>query len=460
MLPMVAGGLAMGLMFMGGGAFGGRGGGALGGVIGGLYAVSMMGMMLSQTGRQNDDQAAQLDANRRDYFRYLAQTRRNFAKTADEQRSSVAYRHPDPESLWTVVGGMRMWERRTDAEDFGSVRLSVGRQQSAKRIVPPESQPIEDLEPLTTGALRRFIRTHRVIQSVPLAVDLRGFRAISLVGDEAACRKLAFSMVAQLVTWHAPNDVSLMVAASKAQQAAWQWVKWLPHRSTHEEDGVGPVRMFATGASELSQLGTSAQSGASTPPSLTVVVADGVEGVNSQQFVTPSTRAVTIEISGRREVPRNLELGVAVFEVTADSVVLHRRTSRTPHAKTPFGRPDQVPMVYCEMLARAMAPYRLPELVSSEEGGTAEVVFEPPKDYPAMLGVGDPLTLDPRTAWRPRPLRQHLRIPFGTADDGSAVELDIKESAQGGMGPYFTSASARRAQGKSDAPARWCWAWR
>ncbi|NLE99141.1 MAG: type VII secretion protein EccCb, partial [Propionibacterium sp.] len=76
------------------------------------------------------------------------------------------------------------------------------------------------------------------------------------------------------------------------------------------------------------------------------------------------------------------------------------------------------------------------ELVTSDEGGPEEVVFEPPKDYPAMLGVGDPLTLDPRQAWRPRPMRNHLRIPFGTADDGSAVELDIKESAQGGMGPH------------------------
>lgn len=430
MLPMLAGGLAMGLMFAGGGK------GLMGSIVGGLYAVSMMGMMLSQVGRQNDDQASQLDANRRDYFRYLAQTRRNFARTAEEQRSSVAYRHPAPDSLWTIVGGMRMWERRTDAEEFGSVRLSVGRQQSAKRITPPESQPIEDLEPLTTGALRRFIRTHRVIQSVPLAVDLRGFRSISLVGDEEACRKVAFAMVAQLVTWHAPTDVSLMVAAAKQNQQAWQWVKWLPHlHHPTEADGVGPVRMFATGAGELSQMGTSAQA-AANPVALTVVVSDGVEGVNSQQFVTPSTAAVTIDVTGRREVPHTLEAGVAVFEVTADSVVLHRRTARTPHAQTPFGRPDQVPVVYCEMLARAMAPYRMPEVSAGDGDGQEEAVFEPPKDFPAMLGVGDPLTLDPRVAWRPRPLRQHLRIPFGTAEDGTPVELDIKESAQGGMGPH------------------------
>ncbi|WP_296139524.1 type VII secretion protein EccCa [uncultured Tessaracoccus sp.] len=434
MLPMVAGALAMGLMLLGGGL--GGGGNPLRGIVMGLYGVSMMGMMLSQTGRQNDDQSAQLDANRRDYFRYLGQTRRNFAKTADEQRASVAYRHPDPDSLWTVVGGMRMWERRPDAEDFGSVRLSVGRQQSAKRITPPESQPIEDLEPLTTGALRRFIRTHRVIQSVPLAVDLRGFRAIQLIGDEEACRRMAFSMVAQLVTWHAPTDVALMVAAAKPVQPDWQWVKWLPHlQHPTERDGVGPVRMFATGASEISQLGTSAQ-GSDETPSLMVIVTDGVEGVNAQQFLTPQTKAVSVHVTGNRALPRTLEIGVAYFEVRGDEVVLHRRTSKVQHAQTPFGRPDQVKGVYVEMLARAMAPYRMPEIVAADDGEPEEVAFEPPKDFPAMLGIGDPLTLDPRQSWKPRPLRNHLRIPFGNADDGTPVELDIKESAQGGMGPH------------------------
>lgn len=434
MLPMVAGALAMGLMMFGG--FGTAGGNPVRGIVMGLYMVSMMGMMLSQTGRQNDDQAAQLDANRRDYFRYLAQTRKNFAKTADEQRAAVAFRHPSPDSLWTVVGGVRMWERRPDAEDFGSVRLSVGRQQSAKRITPPEAQPIDDLEPLTTGALRRFIRTHRVIQSVPLAVDLRGFRSIELVGDEEACRKLAFSMVAQLVTWHAPSEVSLMVAAAKPVQSDWQWVKWLPHlQHPTESDGVGPLRMFATAASEISQLGTSAQGGHHAP-ALTCIVADGVEGVNAQQFVTPQTKAVAIHVTGQRQLPSSLEMGVAYFEVTGDDVVLHRRTSKVPHARTPFGHPDQVSGVYVEMLARAMSPYRLPEVVTQEEGEPEAVVFEPPKDYPAMLGTGDPLTLDPRNAWRPRPLRNHLRIPFGTGEDGQPVELDIKESAQGGMGPH------------------------
>ena len=38
--------------------------------------------------------------------------------------------------------------------------------------------------------------------------------------------------------------------------------------------------------------------------------------------------------------------------------------------------------------------------------------------------------------WRKRPNRERLRIPLGVGPDGGVVELDIKESAQEGMGPH------------------------
>jgi len=436
MLPMVAGGLAMGLMMMGGNMFG-SGRGAMGGVVGVLYAVSMAGMMLSQAGRGNDDQAQQLDANRRDYFRYLGQTRRQVRDAADAQRAAVEFRHPDPETLWTVVGSPRMWERRPTDEDFSAIRVSVGAQQFAKRLTPPEAQPVDDLEPLTTGALRRFMRTHRLVQGVPLSINLDGFDQIRLVGDPARCRCLAQAMIAQAVTWHAPGDLRIMVAASPAVQQQWQWVKWLPHlQSPNETDGAGSVRLFATSAGELSSVGARAQGASEGDPRIVLVVAEGVPDVRPSAFQVPGTKVTGLVVGGDAGVPRRVEAGVAVLEVTDDGdLFLHRRTAKGAQARTALGRADQVEMVYAEMLSRQLAPYRLPVSPVGEEDGPT-VAFEPPKDYPAMLGVGDPLTLDVRQCWRPRPMHQHLRIPFGTGEQGQPVELDIKESAMGGMGPH------------------------
>ncbi len=437
MLPMLAGGLAMGLMMMGGGGLGG-GRGAMGGVVGVLYGVSMLGMVISSAGRGNDEQAQQLDGNRRDYFRYLGQTRKTLREAGDQQRASVEFRHPAPDILWTLVGERRMWERRPEDEDFAAVRVAVGSQQFAKRITPPEAQPVEDLEPLTTGALRRFMRTHRLVSDVPLAMNLDGFEQIRLIGDPEKCRKLAFAILAQTAIWHTPNDLRIMVAAAESMQDQWQWVKWLPHlQSPAETDGVGPVRMFATSATDLSTIGARAQADSDHTPRVNLIVVDGLADVASTTFSTPGTHATGLYLGTDDGLPRRIDPRVAFMEITdSGELILYRRGSKGQQARTSLGRADQVEMVYMEMLARQMAPYRMPDAVTAEIEEEPEVVFEAPKDYPSMLGVGDPLTLDVRDAWRLRPLHQHLRIPFGTGEHGQPVELDIKESAQGGMGPH------------------------
>ncbi len=46
------------------------------------------------------------------------------------------------------------------------------------------------------------------------------------------------------------------------------------------------------------------------------------------------------------------------------------------------------------------------------------------------------MTSNPTSAWRPRPARDRLRVPIGLGEGGSLIHLDIKESAQQGMGPH------------------------
>ena len=53
-----------------------------------------------------------------------------------------------------------------------------------------------------------------------------------------------------------------------------------------------------------------------------------------------------------------------------------------------------------------------------------------------LLGFGDVYRFDPNAAWRTRPARDRLRVPIGVGEGGTPVHLDIKESAQQGMGPH------------------------
>ena len=113
-------------------------------------------------GRRGD-----IDADRVNYLGYLSLLRRSVTETAAAQRLSLAWSHPDPHTLWTLMGGPRMWERRESDPDFCLVRVGVGTVPLATRLVAPEPPSQQPSDPVTATALRRFIHAHSTIADAP-----------------------------------------------------------------------------------------------------------------------------------------------------------------------------------------------------------------------------------------------------------------------------------------------------
>lgn len=135
----------------------------------GVMALSAGAMLLGQLMRRSSERKQRLKGERRDYLRYLTQTRKRVRTTIAEQQRALAWRHPEPASLRSLARTSRLWERRPADEDFGEVRLAVGEQQLALTLNPVSTRPVEDLEPLCAHALRRFIRAYSTIPTSPSA---------------------------------------------------------------------------------------------------------------------------------------------------------------------------------------------------------------------------------------------------------------------------------------------------
>ncbi len=170
MVAIVAGGHASAILYVGSGAM----------------AVGMAGMMVGQIARGRGDRKVKLNGLRRDYLRYLSQVRREgAARGGGAAHGHGVLRPGSPESLPSLVVAGRVWERTPADGDFLNVRFATGTQALALRLVPPETKPVEDLDPLCAGALRRFIRSHSSVPSLPVAVRLRSFTRIAAEGDSA-----------------------------------------------------------------------------------------------------------------------------------------------------------------------------------------------------------------------------------------------------------------------------------
>ena len=91
--------------------------------------------------------------------------------------------------------------------------------------------------------------------------------------------------------------------------------------------------------------------------------------------------------------------------------------------------PDAADLGLCEAIARTLAPLRLED----RERGPASADEVRALD---LFGLRSAAEVDPRATWRPRPRREQLRVPIGVGGAGEPVTLDLKQAAEGGLGPH------------------------
>ncbi len=403
-----------------------------------MMIMSMVGMFMGG-GNRNGKAAAELNEERKDYFSYLANLREEADTTGAEQRTALEWSHPDPRALTDVVGTRRMWERRPSDADYCHIRVGIGTHRLATRLMAPETGPPEDLEPVSTVALRRFVKTHSVVHALPTAVSLRAFPTITFEGERRLAQQLVRSMVLELCTFHGPDHVQVAIVTANPDGENWSWVKWLPHaQHAVTRDGMGSMRLLfptlelmeTALSSELAERGRFTRNSQPTQglKQLVVVLDDGFVTGDEQLITDAGLDSVTLlDLNGLRagaSARRSLQLVVEGDDVAARTAVGVER----------FATPDTITIPEAETTARRIGRYRpanAAHIVSLEADSRA---VDP--GLMALLKIPDAAGIVPEQIWRQRSPRERLRVPIGITPNGQPIELDIKEAAEGGMGPH------------------------
>jgi DNA segregation ATPase FtsK/SpoIIIE, S-DNA-T family len=398
----------------------------------GMMGASMATMSISQIGRGGTERKRRLRSERRDYLRYLAQLRTRADQAAQAQRLALAWDYPDPAALWSLATGPRVWERRGGHDDFGRVRIGLGRRRAALEFVPPQTKPVEDLEPLCAISLRRFAHAHQSVPGLPVTVGLRNFTSVEFAGDAAASAGLLRAMIGQLAVFHSPDELRLAVLTDEAGLAEWDWIKWLPH-TAHPRlaDEAGPLRLVATDHDELIELlgpqfADRAEHDRAAAPGL------------SEPFVAVIAHRARIPASSRLlGGVRNTVLLDATGAMPGGPKVL-RLHVEGDRVRYPVG--DTEASARVEALSAGGAAHLSRLIAPKRTGGGADLADKPLEsdfELTTLLGIRNARAFDVAAKWRPRADQSaRLRVPIGVTEQGEIVELDLKESAQGGMGPH------------------------
>ncbi|HET6667961.1 MAG TPA: type VII secretion protein EccCa, partial [Intrasporangium sp.] len=413
----------------------------------GMFLFATLGFILVQLDRQRKQRAQQLTASRAEYLRYLGNVRETAREAADQQRRALAWHHPEPSALPSLAEERsRMWEHDSSDANFLHVRYGVCAQPLSLELVLPESAPIDQVDPAAASALHRLLVVHRVQPNLPAGIDLRAFDRIELCGPEEPARALARAMLCSAAAFHAPEHLVIAVLSTERTLAHWDWLKWLPHaQSAQQSDAIGPSRMVTTSPADLAAL---------LPPNLCDRPPFGAEERPALPHILLVTDGARLPC-GNHVVPPDGLYGVTVLDLPTrwdeleDPTRLRLEFNTITDGSCPEGgkapvtalrlREDPIPaladqcdLATAEAFARRIAP--LHNVPAAPTKASGEITG--PTDFMELLGLGDVHSFEPSVAWRHRPARDRLRVPIGLGEDGAVVHLDLKESAQQGMGPH------------------------
>ena len=411
-------------------------------ITGGMFLLSSLGFVAVNGWRQRSQRSSQVLANRREYLAYLGELRETVRAAARQQRRNGNWVNPAPVALpFIAEERTRVWERSTGDADFLLTRVGTSDQPLCITLEAPELPPLAQLDPVAASAAHRFMLAHETQPHLPHAVPLGDYAKVEVTGaDEEGVRALARSMVLGLATLHDPESLQIAVLAGPSQLPLWEWTKWLPHtHSTRENDRLGAARMIGSDLEALEALlpaglrerprfapgGRAAPhivlvvDGARLPNDDPVVGADGMLGVTVIEL-PPRWNELEDDEVLRLALPGDLR----ATDREAEIIAVGRLSERF--------LPDTISVVEAEATARRLMPlYTGPAASSAESGSTSQ------RELVDLLGLPDVRELDLDRAWAPRLERDRLRVPIGQlSSDGTPLVLDLKESAQQGMGPH------------------------
>ncbi|WP_394254535.1 type VII secretion protein EccCa [Pseudoclavibacter helvolus] len=407
--------------------------------------VSGVGFAISARGRAG----RALRIRRKRYLDYLERQRTELREEATAAAHAARLVHPDRTGLASLVHDpARLWDRRRGDPDHLQARVGTATVPWFQLGVAAEDTPTEPADPILLREAQLLAETHGEIPGMPAIADLRGASVVAVIGPRERTVPLARGLVAQLASHQLPDDVQLAAAFASDRGTDWRGFDLLPHAlNPRLFDGPVPARRVASdlrqlaaviGSELLDRTQTAAAArrrGGKAAALSSLVVVDDRHGEPARPLqlpdrsYTPNEIGVTVIhlIDARLHEPDDVDVRI---ELSPDGGATLTHHAGGSEQRTLTFEADELTSPAFDALARTLAAKRTFAAAGArdDEGPAADIA--------EILGVrlDKPVALD--RVWAPRQPSEFLRVAFGVNDQGRPVHLDLKESAQQGMGPH------------------------
>lgn len=439
----------------------------LGAVMMVVTALGMVGGLLSRRASMSRARAER----RENYLDALLAADEEATALAERLRRGLITTNPSPSGLARLATAPeRRWERRKSDLDFLHLRLGIANIPTSLAAMAPGAVPTE-YDPILLEQAQVIVGAHTVLPRAPLALDLDGAGAVSLIGPRHVTRRIARLLLVEAAVLHAPEDLHIALAYDSQDAEEWDCVSRLPHLRVHGAFD-GPTALRRTGATvddltpilrpELVEASRAAARiprgprGNRLPLTRARLLAVVEDSGPAREIALPDSGVGAADlgvteihlVTDRLQEPSDPAVRLTVQE-DGSLLVEDLRASEDPMADDSqppppvVCAPDSVGIALAEGIGRALSPFSLGRAAERTDDSETTTSLRD------LLGVPDPRAIDVQQAWAPRSPRDFLRVPIGSDDNGLPVLLDLKESAQLGLGPHGLCVGAT-GSGKSE----------
>lgn len=405
------------------------------------YMLMMPLMMIMGTvgfmagGGPSGKKVPEINADRKEYLRYLAGLRTRVTSSAAAQVNFFNYHAPHPDDLLSIIGSNRQWSRTSNADFFAAARIGTGLEAAVDRLLKPnvggelagpQAAPQPHLEPVSHMWVTKFLRTHGLIHDCPKLVQLRTFATIAVGGDLPGAGALLRAMICHLAVFHPPDLLQIRVLTDNPEDPDWAWLKWLPHvQHQTDTDAAGATRLVFTRPDGLSDLTARGPHSADSAPAGPYVVVIDLTGGRAGFPMDGRAGVTVITLGNHRSTYR--------IRVAADGTADDRLPNLNFRLVTSTS--DRMTPGQAARIARKLAGWSITGTIIDK---TTRVQKKVATEWHQLVGAQSVEEVTPNR-WRMFTDldRDRLRIPFGhELKTGEIQYLDIKEGAEFGAGPH------------------------
>ena len=405
------------------------------------YMLMMPLMMIMATvgfmagGGPGGKRVPEINADRKEYLRYLSGLRTRVTASAAAQVTFFNYYAPHPDDLLSIVGSNRQWTRQAANDFYGAARIGLGSEPAVDRLLKPavggelagpQAAPQPHLEPVSHMWVTKFLRTHGLVHDCPKLIQLRTFPTIAIGGDPGGAAALLTAMICHLAVFHPPDLLQIRVLTENPEDPDWAWLKWLPHvQHQTDSDAAGATRLVFTRSDGLADLTARGPHTADAMPTGAYVVVIDLTG-GGAGFPVDGRAGVTVLTLGNHRSAYRIRVGA---DGTADDRLPNMSFRLVTSAS------DRMTPAQAGRIARKLAGWSITGTIV-EKG--ARVPKKVATEWHQIVGAQ---TIEDVTPNRWRMFtdtdRDRLKVPFGhELRTGDVMHLDIKEGAEFGAGPH------------------------